>query len=352
MAGPIPTVSSPNTDPTPIRAAVVGLGKMGLVHASTIRTHPRVDLVAFCDTSKFMIEALGPFFPGIRFYNDYKKLLAEEELSVVYVTTPTESHVPIVCEAASTGRHVFVEKPLAASLSDAESAEKAITKGGVRSQIGFVCRYAPTFENAKKLLDAGVIGRVTNFSSVKYSSDVLHKVEKSWRFMGKKSAGAGGVVNDLACHAVDLIVWMFGEPKGVQARLESWYSREVEDYAHIVLDYGDFSGWIDSSWSMQDYRKPYNKIEVTGDNGRLIVTDSELRYMVKRSHDGYEAGWYSKFITDFYEPVRIFVGDIMFTRQADGFLDSITGGPPSRSEAREALRTQRVLEAIHKGEKR
>jgi predicted dehydrogenase len=330
----------------PLRAAVVGLGKMGLVHAATLRTHPDVRLEAFCDTSKFMLDALGRFFPDARFFDDHRRMLSEEPLDAVFVTTPTGSHATIATDCASAGKHLFVEKPLATDLSGATATARAVAEHGVRSQVGYVCRYAPTFEKAKSLLDSGVIGRVLNFGSVKYSSDVTRKVEKSWRFMRKAAQGGGGVVNEFACHGIDLLVWFFGEPRSVGARLESWYSAEVEDYVHAELAYDGFSGWIDSSWSMQDYRKPYNRVEVTGDNGKLIVTDSELRWFVRAAHAGHDAGWYSTNVTELYTPVRIFVGDIMFTRQADDFLASVWGGTATRSPAEEALRTQRVLESI------
>lgn len=332
----------------PIRVAIIGLGKMGLVHAATLRTDPRIDLCALCDTSKFMVQSLKNFLPGVNFYRDYNEMLTKESIDTVYVTTPTGSHAHIAGDCARAGKHIFVEKPLATDLSEAKQVADAIQEKGVQSQVGYVCRYAPTFEKAKEILDAGAIGTILGFGSVKYSSDVLRKVEKSWRFMRKKAEGGGGVVNEFACHGIDLLVWMFGEPRGVEAKVESWYSAEVEDYVHAGFDYKDFSGWIDSSWSMQDYRKPYTRIEVTGDNGKLIVTDSELRWLVTRDHAGHAAGWYSTNITELYEPTRIFVGDIMFTRQTDAFIGAIGGGPPARSAVTEALRTQRVLEAIHK----
>jgi predicted dehydrogenase len=332
----------------PIRVAIIGLGKMGLVHAATLRTDPRVDLCALCDTSKFMVQTLQNFLPGIRFYRDYDEMLRKESVDAIYITTPTGSHAQIAGDCARAGKHIFVEKPLGTDLAEAAQVADAVRDKGVQSQVGYVCRYAPTFEKAKEILDAGAIGAVLGFGSVKYSSDVMRKVEKSWRFMRKKSEGGGGVVNEFACHGIDLLVWMFGEPRGVDARVESWYSAQVEDYVHGVFDYGDFSGWVDSSWSMQDYRKPYTRIEVTGDNGKMIVTDSELRWLVTRDHAGHNAGWYSTNITELYEPTRIFVGDIMFTRQTDAFIEAIEGGPSARSTATEALRTQRVLEAIHK----
>jgi predicted dehydrogenase len=335
----------------PLKAAIIGLGKMGIVHAATIRTHPGVDLCAFCDTSKFMVQSIEKFISGLRFYQDYREMLGHEELDVVFITTPTSTHAEIAEFCAAAGKHVFVEKPLGTDLTEAKRVDDAARKAGVQTQVGYVCRYAPTFEKAKEILDSGAIGRVMGFGSVKYSSDVQRKVEKSWRFMRKSSGGGGGVVNEFACHGVDLLVWMFGEPTSVTSKLESWYSSEVEDYVHAVFDYGDFSGWIDSSWSMQDFRKPYNKIEVTGDNGKLIVTDSEIRWLVNRQHAGHEAGWFSNSITDLYESTRIFVGDIMFTRQADAFLGAIDGGPPARSPVPDALRTQGVLEAIREGDK-
>ncbi len=341
-----------NTGNTPYRAGVIGMGKMGLVHASTIRSHPRVTVAAFCETSKFMVQALKSFFPDVDFYSDYEEMLAKAELDVVYITTPTGLHASIAGACADAGKHFFVEKPLATNLEEALSVVENVKKSMVKTQVGYVCRYSPTFEKAKEILDSGVIGRVLGFNAVKYSSDVLRRVEKSWRFMRKASEGGGGVVNEFACHGIDLVVWYFGEPRSVDARMESWYSSDVEDYVHAVMDYGEYTGWVDSSWSMQDFRKPYTRIEVTGDNGRLIVTDSEVRWLIARSHAGAEAGWYQTNITELYEPVRVFIGDIMFSRQADAFISSLDGGTNARSEIFEALRTQRVLQAIHEGEKR
>ncbi|MFH1755505.1 MAG: Gfo/Idh/MocA family oxidoreductase [Candidatus Latescibacterota bacterium] len=342
--------SSKNSNP--IRVAIVGLGKMGLVHAATLRTDPRVQLCAMCDTSKFMVQTLKNFLPGIHFYRDYHEMIDKESIDAIFVTTPTGSHAQIAGDCVKAGKHLFVEKPLGTDLADAVQVADAVREKGVQSQVGYVCRYSPTFEKAKEILDAGAIGTVLSFGSVKYSSDVMRKVEKSWRFMRKKSEGGGGVVNEFACHGIDLLVWMFGEPAQVHAKVESWYSAQVEDYVHAVFDYGDYSGWIDSSWSMQDYRKPYTRIEVTGDNGKLTVTDSELQWLINRDHAGHEAGWHSTNITELYEPTRIFVGDIMFTRQADAFIEAVGGGRPARSAVPEALRTQRVLEAIHQNNKR
>jgi len=333
---------------TQLRVGIIGLGKMGLVHAAAIRTHPRVNLVAACDTSKFMTSTLSRYLTGMAFHDSHDRMLATENLDAVFITTPTGSHAPLALDCARAGLHVFVEKPMATNLAEAEELERELAAKGLRSQVGYVCRYAPTFEKAKEILDSGALGRILGFGSVKYSSDVQKRAENSWRFIRKPSGGGGGVVNEFACHGVDLLVWLFGEPGDVGARMESWYSDQVEDYVHATFDYGDFSGWIDSSWSMQDYRKPYNRIDITGENGRLTVTDSELRWMLHEPHGEYTAGWHSTNVTELYKPVRMFVGDIMFTRQADSFIDSATGGAPSRSPATEALRTQRVLEAIHR----
>lgn len=337
---------SDSKNKSPLRAAIVGLGKMGLVHASTIKTHPDVDLVAFCDTSKFMTSALSNFFPDIEFYGDYKEMLDKESLDVVYITTPTGSHAKIANDCAAAGKHIFVEKPLATDYREAEQVDRSVRKHGVKTQVGYVCRYAPTFEKARDIVKSGALGRILNFGSVKYSSDVVKKVENSWRFMRKASEGGGGVVNEFACHGIDLLVWIFGAPKKARGRMESWYSAEVEDYVHASFEYDTFSGWIESCWSMQDYRKPYNRIDVTGDNGKLSVTDSELRWLINKANGGQDAGWHSTNVTELYEPVDIFVGDIMFSRQADSFLASIRGGEPARSVTSEALVTQKVLEAI------
>ena len=100
-----------------IKAAVIGLGKMGLSHCSILNAQPDVDLVAVCDTSSLVLEAFKKF-SGSTVYSDYKALLDQEELEAVIVATPTKLHYDIVKAALERGIHVFCEKPFSLGVNE------------------------------------------------------------------------------------------------------------------------------------------------------------------------------------------------------------------------------------------
>src|SRR5690606_870486 len=93
-----------------IKLAVVGLGKMGLSHASIVRPHPGVQLVGICDATGYLLDVLGKY-TGIRGYGDYDQMLAEADLDAVLIATPTHVHATMVRKALERGLHVFCEKP-------------------------------------------------------------------------------------------------------------------------------------------------------------------------------------------------------------------------------------------------
>ena len=94
------------------RAAIVGLGKMGLSHQSMVNAHPQIELAAVCDSSGYVLDVLSKY-TGVKTYTDYKKMLAEEHLDCVFVATPSRYHAEIVTAALERNLHVFCEKPFA-----------------------------------------------------------------------------------------------------------------------------------------------------------------------------------------------------------------------------------------------
>src|ERR1700690_3310782 len=95
-----------------LRAAIIGLGKMGLSHQSIVNAHPEIQLAAVCDTSTYLLEILSKY-TGVRTYTDHKQMLAHEALDCVFVATPSRYHAAIVEDALQRGLHVFCEKPFA-----------------------------------------------------------------------------------------------------------------------------------------------------------------------------------------------------------------------------------------------
>ena len=122
--------------------------------------------------------------------------------------------------------------------------------------------------------------------------------------------------------------------------------KEVEDYLHAIFDYGDLVGSFDCSWSMRNYRKQYTRIDVSGDNGQMTVTDTTMEWQLQKSHGSWEAGDHSLEITDLYPPLRIFIGEPMYTLQEDDVVRTLMQRKSSNSQIEDVLRTQRMIDTV------
>src|ERR1051326_689973 len=140
-----------------IRAALLGLGKMGLSHCAIINTHPDIELAAICDTSEYLLGVLGKY-SHIKTYSNYRKLLAEEKLDAVFVATPSRFHAEMVRAALEAGLHVFCEKPFCLDVDDGLKLAELAEKKNLVDQVGYHYRFVGTFHELKHLLDLGVLG--------------------------------------------------------------------------------------------------------------------------------------------------------------------------------------------------
>ena len=105
------------------------------------------------------------------------------------------------------------------------------------------------------------------------------------------------MLNTLAAHLIDLLLWFFGDVSFlVEGNIKSYYSRDVEDFVHSYLLFeSGVGGYLDTSWSMRNYRLPEIKVEVQGDNGMLIVTDDHVKFYLDK-----ESSW-----TTYYKQDRL-----------------------------------------------
>ena len=141
------------------------------------------------------------------------ELINNPDIDIIDVSSPDHFHKEHVIVALNAGKHVFCEKPLALNLNDCHEVIVAEKKAKGKFFIGQVCRYAPGFVTAKRLIEEGVIGELF-FVESEYAHNYSRMKPKSWRRDPKimRSPFLGG-----ACHAVDLLRWMAGDPVDVYA---------------------------------------------------------------------------------------------------------------------------------------
>jgi len=297
-----------------LRVAVIGLGKMGLLHASILNTLPNVELNALCDKGALIRKFCKKVFDKVRVVDDVEKL-SDLDMDVAYVTTPIPSH-SIVMETLYSrriARNVFVEKTLASSFDEAKKlCELAQSFGGL-NMVGYMKRFAVTFRKAKDLLNQDVLGDVVSFDAYAYSSDFFVSEKNS-----ETSASRGGVLRDLGAHVIDLALWFFGGLEVDSAKLDQAVNGGSEDSAQFRVKRSDgLEGGFSISWRKENYRLPEFGLVIRGSEGIMRVNDDRVELKL---NDGKSSIWYRHNLND---NVGFLLGAPEYFREDDYFIKSV-----------------------------
>ena len=252
-----------------LRVGVVGLGKMGLVHASILKVMPTVEVAVLCDKTSLLLKFAAKLFKNTKITKNLDTI-AVLNIDTVFVTTPIPSHFPIVKELCSNGatRNLFVEKTLATSGEKAKELCDLVSAYRQINMVGFMKRFAVTFQTAKNFLDEGILGDLVSFEAYAYSSD-FSGIEKSL----KKSAPRGGVLRDLGSHVLDLSLWFFGDLEVKEVSALSVSDTIGDDSVSLEVETVGLKGKVNISWVMENYRMPEFGFDIRGEKGVMKVND-------------------------------------------------------------------------------
>jgi len=306
-----------------LNGAVVGLGKMGLSHAAIVGAHPDVNLVAVCDTSDLVLNAIKKY-TSIKCYTDYEAMLEQEALDFVLIATPTKFHYPMVKLALNQQKHVFCEKPFSLHMADGEELTKLAKAKNLINQVGYNNHFIGTFMELKRLMGLNILGEIYHFKGEGYGPAIVREKGATWR---SKPQEGGGCLFDYASHVLNLIQETVGRPvKASGSVLKSIYSKGVDDavYSILTLESG-VSGTLSVNWSDETYRKMTTSITVEGKNGKIICDATEIKIYLKNPAEkaSLEKGWTIKYITDFAIPVNYYLRGEEYSAQLDYFVENI-----------------------------
>jgi scyllo-inositol 2-dehydrogenase (NADP+) len=330
-----------------IRIGIVGTGKMGLSHFAIASALPDTSVVAVCDTSRYVLSVLEKYV-GVRTFTRYEEMIDEVRPDAMIIATPTSTHFECAKYALERDIHLFVEKPL--TLSPRESlalAELAVRRQRV-NQVGFHNRFIGTFQEARRLLRAGALGKVSNIHGSAFGQVVVKEQNRTWR--ATKSEG-GGCLHDYASHVIDLMNFLVGPPARVQgASMQAIFSQNVDDTVSAVFAYpGDASGMLEANWSDDSYRKMTTTVTVHGRAGKLVVDRQELKLYLRESHgyEDYVEGWNMRYITGLQKPVGFYLRGEEYSAQLEAFIEAIrTGNMAHENSFESAYETERVVDMI------
>lgn len=191
-----------------LRAGVIGL-RMGSSHALAYQNNPRTELYGICDLNEQLLQEVKKAYDVPFATTDYRELVHHPDVSIVSVATPDFYHREQCVEALLAGKDVVCEKPMALTLEDCRAIVEAVRLSGRRFMIGQVCRFAPGFVLTKQIVDSGDIGELF-FVESEYAHDYRPVPGVgNWRKdpSRPREPFIGG-----ACHAVDLLRWIAGDP--------------------------------------------------------------------------------------------------------------------------------------------
>ena len=331
-----------------IRAGLVGLGKMGMSHHAIFNAHPDIRLAAICDSSQYVLGILNKY-TGVKCYDDYRRMIDEEGLDCVVVATPSRTHAAIAGYALERGLHVFCEKPFVLDPHEGEALVELARKAGLVTQVGYHYRFVGAFREGKKLLDAGVLGRIHHVRAEAYGPVVVRASGSTWR--GSRSEG-GGCLYDYASHAIDLVNYLVGPPTSVSGTvLNSLFSRDVEDEVYSTFHFpSGASGQLAVNWSDDSYRRMTTRISVWGTNGRINLDRQECQIYLREQGDAVPepgAGWTVRYTTSLAEPVWFYLRGEEYSAQIDYFVQAVKERRTENVNSFEsALATDRVVQML------
>ncbi|NEE03607.1 Gfo/Idh/MocA family protein [Phytoactinopolyspora halotolerans] len=318
--------------------------------------------------------------------SDWRALIARDDVDLVDVCTPGDTHAEIAIAALEAGKHVLCEKPLANTVAEAESMTQAAATArerGVRSMVGFTYRRVPAIVLARRLVAEGRIGQVRHVRA-QYLQDWLNDpaAPMSWRL--EKDRAGSGALGDIGAHVVDLTQYITGEPiTGVAAMMETFVPRRplpgdgsgvatlgghvtgddvpmgdvtVDDAAVFLARFGGGALATFEATRYATGRKNAIRIEINGSEGALAFDfeDMNVLHFYDATEDAQTAGFRRILVTEpehpfvaaWWPPGHLLGYEHGFTHQMVDLVNAIADGRDPEPSFADGLRVQRVLAAV------
>ena len=212
------------SEPNPVRVGVVGLGYWGPNLLRNLSDLGTAEVVGICDASISRLDRTGARYPGVATMTDYHALLADDLVEAVVLATPVNTHYSLVKSALEAGKHVFVEKPMASSVRDAETLVAMAEERSLVVMPGHTFLYSPAVNLIREEIDKGTLGTI-HYVSMSRVNLGLHQSDVS-------------VVWDLGPHDFSILQFLLGDtPISVSATSRACVVEGIPDVAFISAEY-------------------------------------------------------------------------------------------------------------------
>ncbi len=254
---------------------IVGCGMIANFHARAVGDIRGASVVACYDTVGASADRFAKANDCVA-YHDLKKMMADPNVDVITICTPSGAHMEPALAAAKAGKHVIVEKPLEVTLTRCDRIIDACNKAGVVLSTIFPSRFHESSQLLKKAVDKGRFGKLTvGDAYVKWFRTQEYYDSGAWR--GTWKLDGGGALMNQAIHSVDLLAWLMGPVQDISARTATLAHEriEVEDVAMATLRFENGAlGVIEATTTA--FPGALKRIEIHGSAGSAVLEEEDI----------------------------------------------------------------------------
>jgi len=369
-----------------IGVGIVGYQFMGRTHSNAYRqvghffAPPLLpDMKVICGRNETAVAEAAQLLGWQEYVTDWKQLLERDDIGIVDVSSPGNTHRPIAIAAAEAGKHVLCEKPLGNNLDEAVEMAEAAEKAGVKAMVNFNYRYVPAVQLAKRMIDEGTLGEIRHWRAV-YLQDWIIDPEFPLVWRLRKEMSGSGALGDIGAHIIDLSRYLVGEITEVAAADKTfikerplpaggegaWGAAGASGRGEVTVDdavviLAQFANGIFGTFEATRFaagRRNYNSFEINGSRGSIVFNlerMNELEYFCLDDPD-YTQGFRVinvtgdpfKLAANWWPPGHIIGYEHTFVHSINEFLTAIGEDRAPIPDFRDGARTQAVLEAVAK----
>ena len=361
-----------------LNIGLIGYGFMGRAHSNAYRKvnnffdlkHQPV-LKAICARSADNAKAFASKWGYESVETDWRKLVGRDDIDLIDIATPNNTHAEIAIAAAKAGKMILCEKPLGLNAADAEKMVAAVEKAKVANMVWYNYRRCPAVMLARQIIDEGRLGRIFHYRAKflqdwTISPDLPQGGTALWR-LDVKAAGSG-VTGDLLAHCIDTAMWLNGSIDSVSAMTETFIKERKHNLTGKVEKVGiddacaflaRFSNGSLATFESTRYARGHKALytfEINGEHASIFWDLHDLHRLQYFDHrdESRVRGWRSIHVSDGDQPYMkhwwvpgLQIGyEHSFVHQVADFLQGLVDGKPAKPDFKDGLATDYVVDAV------
>ncbi len=361
-----------------LRVGLIGYGFMGRTHSNAFRSvnnffdlDRRPVLAAVCARNEERANAFAAQWGYESVETDWRALIARDDIDLIDIASPNDTHHDIAIAAAEAGKMVMCEKPLGRNAAESGAMVDAVEKAGVANMVWYNYRRVPAVTLAKQLIDEGKLGRIFHYRAKflqdwTISADLPQGGEGLWRL--DVDVAGSGVTGDLLAHCIDTAMWLNGGIDSVSGLTETFVKERMHNLTGQVQKVGiddaslflaKFANGSLATFEATRYARGHKALytlEINGEHASIFWDLHDLHRLEYFDHrdEGQTRGWRSVHITDGDHPYMdhwwvpgLQIGyEHTFIHQAADFIEGLSSGTPAAPTFRDALATDLVTDAV------